>query len=103
MMDDGTVLQARIMDATPNRPTREQIRDTPGLSYQHSFSMGGAEVEADLVSANGEIIDQFEYSWRTRQLRDAQYRRTWSDARRTFSRFATQVREEVQEHARTGS
>lgn len=102
-MADGTVLQVRIVDATPNRPTREQLRDQPNLSYSHSFSRGGADLEADLVAANGDILDSYAFSYRTTLLRDARYGGTWSDARRTFGRFARIVGEDVREQTADAS
>lgn len=103
MLDDGMILQARILDASPNRPTREQLRDTPGLSYSLSFSRGGARLEADLITADGVIVESFEYSYHTVDLRDARYRSTWTDADRTMRRFSRTVGEDLRERARTGS
>lgn len=103
MMADGTQLQARIIDASPNRPTREQLRDTPGLSYAQSFSRGGARLEAELIAADGTVLETFEYSWRTINLDLARHASTWSDARRTFTRFARTVGEDIRERETTGS
>lgn len=79
-----------IEDARPNRPTFEQLGRRPGLSAQ-SFSIGGAEVSAVLYDPNGVELGQFEYSWRSSNIRDARYRVVWSDAKRTFDRFADQL------------
>ena len=101
-MADGTVLQVTIVDADPNRPTMQQMRDRPGLSMT-SISLGGAELEAVLVSADGEVLERFEYARRSHHLRDVIGASTWSDARRTMQAFARQVGEAVAERSGTGS
>lgn len=99
---DGTVLQVTIVDADPNRPTMEQMRDTPGLSMT-SISLGGAELEAVLVSADGEVLERFEYARRSHHIRDVIGASTWSDARRTMQGFARHIGEAVAERSGTGS
>ena len=101
-MADGTLLEVTIVDADPNRPTMEQMRDTPGLSMR-SISLGGAELEAVLVGADGEILERFEYSRRSHNINDVIGASTWSDARRTMQGFARQIGEAVTERSATGS
>lgn len=99
---DGTVLQVTIVDADPNRPTMEQLRATPGLSLQ-SISLGGAELEAELIGADGEILERFSYSRYSHHLRDIRGAGTWTDARRAMQRFSRQIGDAVAERAGTGS
>ncbi|WP_019961180.1 DUF3313 family protein [Woodsholea maritima] len=94
----GWVLNVVLEDATPNRPTMEQLSATPGLSAQ-SFSLGGAELRAELIDPEGQVVAQYRYSWQSRDITDAQTATTWSDARRTISRFADQVAESLSEHS----
>ena len=97
-MADGTVLQVTIVDADPNRPTMEQMRDTPGLSMT-SISLGGAELEAVLVSADGDVLERFEYSRRSHNIRDVIGASTWSDAHRTMQGLVRQIGEAVAERS----
>ena len=99
---DGTTLRVTIVDADPNRPTMQQMRDTPGLSMR-SISLGGAELEAVLVSADGEVLEEFSYERRSHNIRDVIGATTWTDARRTIQTFARQVGEGVADRAGTGS
>lgn len=98
-MMDGTTLEVTILDATPNRPTFQQLRDRTGLSMR-SISLGGAELEARLVSESGAVLDEFEYSWSSHNLREVYGASTWYDARRAFDRFSRRVRNEVHEELR---
>lgn len=79
-----------IEDAMPNRPTRQQMRSQPSLSMR-SFSIGGADVSAVLTASDGTVVRELEYSWRTRSIRDAHFRSVWTDAERTFDRFADRL------------
>lgn len=100
---DGTVLEATILDADPNRPTMRQLSRNPGLSYIHSFSRGGAEVAASLVSAEGDVLESYEYSWSTPRIQDARHKSTWTDAQRTFRSFAHRIADDLQEREDAGS
>lgn len=79
-----------LTDAAPNRPTFEQMKNEPGLSFQ-SVSRGGAAVEAVLYDASGQEVGRMEYDWRTPDLRDSQARGVWTDADRTIDRFAARL------------
>lgn len=92
--EDGSTLHVTILDATPNRPTLEQLSATPGLSMQ-SISIGGASIEAELVSAAGEKLENYSYAWHSYNIVDAVGAGTWTDARRAFNRFARDVGEGV--------
>lgn len=92
--ENGSTLYVTILDATPNRPTMEQMRDTPGLSLQ-SLSIGGASVEAELVSATGEKLESYSYAWHSYNITHVVGASTWTDARRAFRRFADDVGEGI--------
>ncbi|WP_409433592.1 hypothetical protein ACJ3XI_03535 [Litorimonas sp. RW-G-Af-16] len=81
------VLRVTIEDARPNRPTFKQLSREPGLSYR-SFGLGGAELSAELISAGGESLGTMSYDYFENDIRDAAFGGTWSDARRSISRFA---------------
>ena len=81
-------------NAWPNRPTREQLADRPGLSMR-SISLGGARLSAVLFDASGAEVSTMEYSWRTSHISDSIGRATWSDAERTFDRFARNLADEL--------
>jgi len=85
-----------LENAWPNRPTREQMRAEPGLSYL-SVSRGGADLSAILYDREGQEIGRIAYDWRTPFIEDSAHRSTWSDAERTFERFANRLVEAVQE------
>ena len=83
-----------LENAWPNRPTREQLADRPGLSLR-SISLGGASVSAVLYDESGAQTGEIEYSWRTHHISDSVGQTTWSDAERTFDRFARSLAEEL--------
>jgi hypothetical protein len=98
-MMDGTRLEVTLLDATPNRPTFQQLRDRVGLSMR-SIGIGGAELEARLVSEDGRVLEEFDYSWSSHNLREVYGASTWYDARRAFHLFSRRVRNEVHEELR---
>jgi hypothetical protein len=75
-----------ITDARPNRPTMQQMTNTPGLSFQ-SFSIGGATIDGVLTTADGST-QTVHYRWYENDIRDAQTAWTWSDAHDVFDRVA---------------
>ena len=83
-----------LEDAWPNRPTRGQLADQPGLSLR-SISLGGASVSAVLYDETGAQMGGIEYSWRTHHISDSVGLTTWSDAERTFDRFARNLAEQL--------
>lgn len=88
-------------NAWPNRPTREQLADRPGLSIR-SLSRGGADLSARFSSADGTVSGTYEYDWRTIDLRDSAARSTWTDARRTIDRFADRLAERIVDNRPAG-
>lgn len=86
---DGGVLTVVIEDATPNRPTMRQLTRTPGLSYE-SRGIGGATLSGTYVSADG-VSTPISYRWYESDFRNTFVSATWSDAERTFDRFARKL------------
>jgi hypothetical protein len=71
-----------LEDATPNRPTMQQLSDNPGLSME-SIALGGAAVSGVVTFADGHT-EQLSYSFRQNTLRDDIGAGQWTDAERTF-------------------
>ncbi|MEE2526473.1 hypothetical protein V0U79_08845 [Hyphobacterium sp. HN65] len=90
-----------IEDATPNRPTFAQ-QGVSGLSWQ-SYGRGGAHITAELRTADGTVLSTYEYSWTTPSIQDARYASVWTDAYRTFDRFAARLADDLDETVNSGS
>ncbi len=71
-----------LEDATPNRPTIQQLSDNPGLS-ENSIALGGAAVSGVVIFADGRT-EPVSYSFRQDSLRDDIGVGQWTDAERTF-------------------
>ena len=82
-----TILRVTLANAKPNRPTIRQLSKEPGLSYS-SFGLGGAEIEAELVVTGGQSLGNMRYKYYEDDIRDAAFNGTWTDAHRSFDRFA---------------
>lgn len=100
--ENGDVLHVTILDADPNHPTMQQMANRPGLSME-SFSVGGASLEGELVSATGETLETYSYAWRSYSINDVVGYSTWTDARRAFNRFASDVGESIAARNTSGS
>lgn len=86
-----TLLRITIIDAKPNRPTFNQLSQEPSLSFQ-SFSIGGADVSAEVVSAGGAVLGTAKYDYYSNfNDRDVQFSGIWTDADRAFSRFSKKL------------
>jgi len=81
------VIRVTLTDVKNNRPTFRQMSKSTGLSFQ-SFGTGGAEFEAEVISAGGKPLGMMSYDWYEYDVRDAQFRGTWTDAHRAMDRFA---------------
>jgi len=77
-----------IEDAKPNRPTFQQVSDTPGLDPIRSISLGGAHVTGVAYDALGKEIGSLDYDWYETSLENTVTSTTWTDARWSFDRFA---------------
>lgn len=95
------VLHVVIEDATPNRPTFAQ-QGVSGLSWQ-SYGRGGAHVTAQLRDADGSVLASYDYSWTTPSIQDARYASVWTDANRTFDRFASRLADSLEDTVNSGS
>src|SRR6185436_8118158 len=78
-----------ITNARPNRPTMQQLSNTPGLSFE-SFSIGGATVDGTLTNADGST-QTVHYGWYENDIIQAQTAWTWSDAHDVFDRVARRI------------
>lgn len=85
----GGTLSLVIEDAKPNRPTPQQMSNTPGLSLD-SFGVGGARISGDYVDPAGKTTP-IAYSWWETDIRWARYGSTWHDAESAFDRLAARL------------
>lgn len=77
-----------IESATPNRPTFNQLR-RPGLSLQ-SIGLGGASITGTVTGLDG-VVTPVSYHWYETNLWNLWGAVSWSDAFRTFDRFAHSI------------
>ena len=89
---DGARINLVLTDVAPNRPTRQQLSHTPGLDYIRSYSVGGAAIEGEIITADGQI-HPVRYDWYSHDIRDSRYQSTWQDADRAFMRFSRRLAE----------
>ncbi|MFT4956075.1 MAG: hypothetical protein ACI8U3_002475 [Brevundimonas sp.] len=87
---DGARINLVLTDVAPNRPTRQQLSDTPGLDYIRSFSVGGAAIEGEVITADGQTRP-VQHDWYSHDIRDSRYMSTWQDADRAFMRFSRRL------------
>lgn len=85
----GGRLELVLVDARPNRPTFEQLGDTPGLSME-SFGLGGAAIEGAFIAADGSRTP-VSYRWYEHDLSSARHASTWADAETAFDRFGNRL------------
>lgn len=83
-------IETAIVDARPNRPTMQQLSDTPGLDMFHSVSIGGAELTAVLRGADGRVLSEVAHERYSTTLAEAGLT-PWADARRAITQFARKV------------
>lgn len=77
-----------IVDAEPNRPTGQQLRDSFGiLDFGSSFSVGGMELIAIAYDEVGDQIGEIEYRFFD-EFSSQPGATVWFDARRASDRFA---------------
>lgn len=86
----GAQINLVLTDLKPNRPTFQQAVDRPGLSIIESRSIGGAAIEGEVVTAQGERLP-VRYSYYSSNLADVVGYSTWEDADRAFDRLATKL------------
>jgi hypothetical protein len=94
-------VEISIVDADPNRPTMQQLADTPGLDAFASISIGGAELHAVLRGADGQVLSEVTHRRYNHSLDDAlPPTATWSEARRAIRQFADKVADAYVANAR---
>lgn len=88
--DQYVSVRLTLVELKPNRPTFEQVARTPGLSAIDSLSIGGAEVEIEVIGIDGErassSVDYFSHS-----LAEVRGFSTWQDADRAYARVASRL------------
>lgn len=84
---DGARITLVVTDLKPNRPTFQQAADRPGLSMFDSVSIGGASVEGEVITADGERLP-IRYSRYSSSILDVYGYSTWLDAERAWGRLA---------------
>jgi hypothetical protein len=91
---DGSLQGAKvnlvITDLKPNRPTFAQASDRPGLSIMDSISIGGAAIEGEIVTADGQRLP-VRYSNYSTSIYDVRGYSTWQDAEITYDRLASRI------------
>lgn len=86
----GAQINLVLTDLKPNRPTMQQAVDRPGLSMFDSVSIGGATIEGEVITAEGERLP-VRYSRYSTSIADVFGYNTWEDADRAFDRLATNL------------
>jgi hypothetical protein len=86
----GASAELVLTDLKPNRPTMQQVRDTPGLDPIRSISIGGAAVEGSIVTADGERRP-VKFSYYSPSIRDVYGFGIWHDADRAFDRLGANI------------
>lgn len=87
----GARVNLVLTDLKPNRPTMQQAIDRPGLSIFHSKSIGGATIEGEIVTADGQSLP-VRYERYSSSIADVFGYTTWSDADRAFDGLAANMR-----------
>lgn len=86
----GARINLVLTDLKPNRPTFTQANDRPGLSMIHSRSIGGAAIEGEIVTADGQRLP-VRYSNYSTSIQEVRGHTTWQDAENTYSRLASRI------------
>jgi hypothetical protein len=100
--EGGGTIEVVILDASPNRPTRQQLSDEPSLDFMRSFSIGGAELHGVIRGANGEVLTEVEhrrYNSSITEFHGMPPAYTWSEARGAILRFANKVADAYVAHS----
>jgi|SRR5262245_25254353 len=94
-------IEISIVDADPNRPTMQQIIDTPGLDPLASVSIGGATLHAVLRGADGQVLSEVNHRRYNTTLQDVRPPpTTWSEARLAIRQFADKIADAYVAHTR---
>lgn len=87
---DGAEINLTLTDLKPNRPTMQQMSDTPGLDGMRSISVGGATITGHVTTTDG-LIHPIAYDWYSTNISDVRGFSTWQDADRAYSRLANNL------------
>lgn len=87
---EGATINLVITDLKPNRPTFQQAADKPGLSIMDSISIGGATIEGEVITADGQRLP-VRYSRFSSSLAEVRGYTTWQDADRAYERLANNL------------
>jgi hypothetical protein len=94
-------VEVTIVDADPNRPTMQQLRNQPSLDPIRSISTGGAELRAVLRGPDGAVLNEVTHRRYNQDLYDIGVSgSTWSAARTAIRQFANKVADAYVEAAR---
>jgi hypothetical protein len=88
----GARVDLVLTDLKPNHPTFEQTSRRPGLDMIRSRSIGGATIEGQITTADGQV-QPVRYEWYTTSLDDVRGYTTWRDAEVAYSRLADNLAE----------
>lgn len=86
----GAQVNLVLTGLKPNRPTWQQAADKPGLSIMDSISIGGATIEGEVVTADGQRMP-VSYSRYSSSLAEVYGYTTWQDAERAYDRLANNL------------
>lgn len=86
----GSQVNLVVTDLKPNRPTMQQTIDRPGLSMFDSISIGGATIEGEVVTSDGERLP-VRYSRYSNNIAEVFGFNTWEEADRAFDRLASNL------------
>ena len=86
---EGATINLVLLDVRPNRPTFQQLADSPGLDGLRSVSTGGAEITGEVVLADGTVKPLPRWDWYSHSISEVMGFTTWQDAERAYSRYAT--------------
>ncbi len=89
---EGARVELTLTDLKPNRPTMEQASRRPGLSVIDSRSIGGAAVEGELITADGQRLP-VRLSRYSTSIQEVYGHTTWQDADRAFDLIARRISE----------
>jgi len=86
----GARINLVLTDLKPNRPTFQQTSDRPGLSVFDSVSIGGATIEGEVITADGQRLP-VRYSRYSSSIRDVIGYAVWQDAGNAYRRLASNI------------
>ena len=83
----GATINLVLTDLKPNRPTFQQAIDRPGLSLIDSISIGGATIEGEVITAQGQTLP-VKFDRYSNNITEVFGFSTWHDAERAYDRLA---------------